>query len=114
MVSIDQYLKHSTLEKKSYEKVSNGDFLSLIIYNDFAEIKFNSIEFVLVKNVENLCSEFLGGKYTIKLYLYNSNMFYSKLIWKDKELRRYNQRTKYGVLRCEKINMIRIIQGIPW
>lgn len=115
VVNVDnRYIKESSSEKTLYENIINDNFLYIILYKDFAEIKFNIIELVLVKDIDILCNEFIEGNYTIKFYLSNKNLLHSKLVWHKKELRKYNQKTKYGFLRCKKINRIETIQGIIW
>jgi len=110
----NKHIKEATAEKTLYENINNDNFLYLVLYKDFAEIKFDIIELVIVNNIDMLCNEFIKGNYSIKLYLNNRNLLYSKFIWKDKNLRKYNQKTEYGFLRCKKIKEIEIIQGVIW
>ena len=115
MLDIDnKYVKEVTVQKTLYENISDNNFLYLVLYKDFAEIKFNIIELVVVENINTLCDEFIKGNYTIKLYMNNKSLLYSKLVWKKNGLKKYNQKTKYGFLRCKKINEIEIIKGIHW
>lgn len=114
VIDIEKYIKENTAEKTLYENVNTDNFLYLVLYKDFAEIKFNIVNLVIVNNIDILCDEFIKGNYFIKLFLNNGNLLYSKFIWKDKKLRQYNQKTKYGFLRFKKINKIQKIQGIMW
>lgn len=57
---------------------------------------------------------FVLGDYHIKKYYYNETLLYSKFIWENRELRKFNFKTKYGFLRCKRINKIELVQGIAW
>lgn len=66
------------------------------------------------KNQSQVFNDFVLGNYIIKNYFYNESLIYSKFIWKNKELRKFNFKTKYVFLQCKKINKIEKIKGIIW
>ncbi|MDD1525122.1 hypothetical protein CYV15_05990 [Riemerella anatipestifer] len=113
-MTIDKYIIDQSIDRTVYEYKKDNNYLILSLYNDFVEIKFNIVEVILTKNIDELYQEFLNGNYYIKMYRRDNYLLYSKFVWKRRELRKYNQKTKYGFLRCKKINKVEMVKGIPW
>jgi hypothetical protein len=111
-----QFNENDSLDKSSIylEKEINENLLVIDLKKDSLKIQFNLNENYFFENIEKIFDNFFLGNYFIKLYSNNEDLLYSKLIWTKKEMRKYNFRTKYGFLRCKKINEIEIIQGIIW
>lgn len=110
----EKYIILSNKQRIVYENIVGDNILNVSLYDDFAEIRLNIVKGIFVENIDKLCHEFFKGNYLIKYYCNNDNLLYSKFIWKNKELRRFDFKTKYGFLRCKKVNRIKKIQGIAW
>jgi hypothetical protein len=110
----NKYIILSNKQRTVYENIVDDNILNVNLYDDFVEIRFNIVEGVFVDSIDRLCNEFFKGNYFIKYYCNNENLLYSKFLWKKKELRKFNFKTKYGFLRCKKINKIEQVQGIAW
>ncbi|MGK6342181.1 hypothetical protein ACMGDK_08090 [Chryseobacterium sp. DT-3] len=111
-----RFNENDNLDKSSIylEKETNENLLVIDLKKDSIKIQFNLNENYFFESIEEIFENFFKGNYFIKLYSNNEDLLYSKLIWKKKEMRKYNFRTKYGFLRCKKINKIENIQGVAW
>lgn len=96
------------------EKEINENLLIMDIEKDSIKIQFNLNENYYFENIKNIFLNFFTGNYIIKNYCNNESLLYSKFIWKNKELKKFNFNTKYGFLRCKKINKIEKVQGVSW
>ncbi|PQA91478.1 hypothetical protein B0A69_16820 [Chryseobacterium shigense] len=96
------------------EKVISEDLVVVDLEKESIKIQFNLNENYYFENVKDIFFNFFKGDYTIKYYCNNESLLYSKFIWKNKELKKFNFKTKYGFLRCKKINKIEQVQGIAW
>lgn len=110
-------LSKNDILSKSYiflEKNIEGNLLCIEIDSESIKIQFNLIEQYYFENIEDIFFDFFEGTYVVKYYLRNSSILYSKLVWGNKKLKKYNQRTKYGFHLCKRINKIEIVKGIKW
>ncbi|KPH11438.1 hypothetical protein [Chryseobacterium sp. ERMR1:04] len=96
------------------EKETNENLVVVDLEKESIKIQFNLNENYYFENVKDIFFNFFKGDYTIKYYCNDENLLYSKFIWKNNELRKFNFKTKYGFLRCKKINKIEQIKGIVW
>ena len=96
------------------EREFNQNLLIIDLEEDLVKIQFNLNENYFYEKVKEIFICFFQGNYMIKNYYHNEKLLYSKLIWKDKELKKYNFKTKYGFLFCKKINNIKIVEGVKW
>jgi len=97
--------------------VFENDALIITLNDNDVIIQLNNLKFKIPEcyhNREQIFQNFILGNYCIKEYFRNNKSLYAKLIWKKRELRNYNKKTKYGFLQCKKINKIEIIQGAAW
>ncbi|AZA47445.1 hypothetical protein EG346_04270 [Chryseobacterium carnipullorum] len=96
------------------ENEISEDLVVVDLEKESIKIQFNLNENYYFENVKDIFLNFFKGDYTIKYYFNNESLLYSKFIWKNKELKKFNFKTKYGFLRCKKINKIEQVQGIAW
>lgn len=96
------------------EREFNQNLLIIDLEKDLVKIQFNLNENYFYEKVKEIFICFFQGDYIIKNYCHNEKLLYSKLIWKDKELKEYNFKTKYSFHFCKKNNNIKIVEGVKW
>jgi hypothetical protein len=96
------------------EREINENLVVIDLEKESIKLQFNLNENYYFENINDIFFSFFNGAYMIKYYCNNESLLYSKFIWKNKELRKFNFKTKYGFLRCKKINKIEQVQGIAW
>lgn len=97
-----------------YLDFEKENYVSMQIAYKFIKIQFNTQENYFYENIEQIFINFIKGNYIIKYYLNNDKVLYSKFIWKNKNLKKYNFKTKYGFHFCRKINNIEVVKGVEW
>ncbi|WJS93221.1 hypothetical protein NYQ10_14090 [Flavobacterium johnsoniae] len=120
-----QHLKQLTVtdfllenEKFSVEFELEEVFLKLELDNFFINIQINGIEqyYILENNfqIEELINDFFKGNYIIKRFVNkNGKVRFLKLIWINKNLKKYNIKFKIGWLNCKNnIKNIYVEKGV--
>lgn len=124
MKKIIEYLKfsnyifgkndHIDKEYIFLEKIIKDNLLCVEIDFDSIKIQFNLIEQFYFESIEEIFFDFFKGNYILKYYMNKENILYSKLVWKDKKLKKYNVKVKYFHFCCKKISKIDIEKGVAW
>ncbi|MGG5209819.1 hypothetical protein ACQWU4_12780 [Chryseobacterium sp. MIQD13] len=99
-----------------FENSVGTDQFTISINDHDIYIQYNNLKkrIPFLENQSRVFNDFVLGNYYIKNYYCDSNLIYSKFSWKNKELRKFNFKTKYVFLRCKRINRIEKIKGIVW
>ncbi|MCJ7933841.1 MAG: hypothetical protein MUW56_09445 [Chryseobacterium sp.] len=116
---INKYRKFMLYEDGNtymFENTIGLDQITVSINDHDIYIQYNKLKrrIPFQENQSRVFNDFVLGNYYIKNYYHDKSLLYSKFIWKNKELKKFNFQTKYGFVQFKKINKIEQVQGIAW
>jgi len=118
-IEINEYKKFILYEDGNtymFEYLDGTNELTVSINDHDIYIQYHKLKTRIPyqENQSKVFNDFVSGNYFIKNYYNSKILLYSKFMWKSKDLKKFNFKTKYGFLPCKKINKIEQVQGIAW
>ncbi len=116
---IDKYQKFMLYRDSNtymFENIVGTDQLSISINDHDIYVQYNNIKkrIPLKENQTRVFRDFVLGNYCVKYYYHDEKLLYSKFIWKNKDLKKFNFNVKIFFFQCRKINHVETIKGITW